>query len=79
MTELLEAMQAKEAEAFRAGWDACAMRHSGLFLTHGISDLRPGFMEAWSKYIDRDLGLPETGASSGSSQASSFGEFGAPK
>jgi hypothetical protein len=42
--------EADERKAFAAGWDALCRRYSGLFVTHGITDIRPGFEEAWQVY-----------------------------
>jgi hypothetical protein len=45
---MLEAMRAKELKAFKAGWDACYIRHSKNVLIQAS-----GFPEAWSKYVDQ--------------------------
>ena len=39
-------LEALERRAFAADWDAGLFRHSGWLLTHGITDIRPGFEEA---------------------------------
>ena len=39
-----------ERHAFAAGWEAGLLRYSGWLLTHGITDIRPGFEEAWHRY-----------------------------
>jgi hypothetical protein len=37
-------------DAFAAGWNAGLLRYSGWLLTHGITDIRSGFEEAWQRY-----------------------------
>ena len=45
--------KSKEADgrqAFTAGWEAFFNRYSALLISHGITDIRPGFEEAWQAY-----------------------------
>ncbi len=51
--DLSDSIQAREREAFAAGWDAFIERHPSFLISHSITDTRAGLEDAWKKFRDQ--------------------------